>query len=329
MLTLKLPYHTSPENQTMIADLQRQQSSLARFIYARLQEGLSRKEIATLATQIFQLDSWFIQSSYIKAKALYQANSTKEHKHIWGGRKNFFLRSSGKISSQEFKSRRLLKLHLEGESPQRGNRKFSLNLSPEPSGKHCVIFKPQAGIKLQLDLPKIHKNWLDKLLTLQDLANDRSMPYTVELDSNFIYLMFELDEEARLKSVVKRATTKNEVRTQAKLQLELLKAQSSKLKSNRVMGLDLNPNFIGLSILEFDDHDNFKVVHKEVLDFSKLNSKSGFDNAKKVHESIEASKHIVNLEKHYGCSKLVVEELKIQSSNKGLGKRFNRLCNNV
>jgi len=329
MLTLKLPYRTSDENQAIIAELQRQQSSLTRFIYARLEDGLPRKDIALLASGIFQLDSWFIQSSYMKAKALYATNKCKSHKHIWGGRKNFFLRSQGKLTREEFRSRRLIKIHVEGESPQRGNRKFDLKLGPETNSHHSIIFKPKAGQRIELGLPKIRRNWLVKLLALQELANDRQMPYKVELDQNFIYISFQLDEASRLKSIVQRPTTKKEVRSKAKLRLELLKSRTSDLQTNRIMGIDLNPNFIGLSVLEFDEDDRFKVIHKEVIDFSELNMKDGFSNDKKVHESIEASKYIANLAKHYDCSKLAIEDLNIKSSNKGIGKRFNRLCNNV
>ena len=45
------------------------------------------------------------------------------------------------------------------------------------------------------------------------------------------------------------------------------------LKDNRVMGLDLNPNYIGLSIIEFDKDNNFKVLHKQVFDLKSLTDK--------------------------------------------------------
>jgi hypothetical protein len=154
------------------------------------------------------------------------------------------------------------------------------------------------------------------------------MPYTVELDQDYVYLIFQLDEASRLKSIIKRATTKKEVRQAAKEKLEKLKLESTKNPS-RVMGLDLNPNWIGISVLEFDENDNFEVIHKETFDMSSLNSKANFDNGKKRHETIEAAKYIVNLAEHFNCAKLSIEELNIRSGNKGLGRNFNRLCNNV
>ena len=40
------------------------------------------------------------------------------------------------------------------------------------------------------------------------------------------------------------------------------------LFSNRVLGIDLNPNYFGISIIEFNNKDNFKIIYKEVIDVS-------------------------------------------------------------
>ena len=42
------------------------------------------------------------------------------------------------------------------------------------------------------------------------------------------------------------------------------------LFANRVLGIDLNPNYFGISIIEFNHKNNFKVLHKEVIDLSRL-----------------------------------------------------------
>ena len=42
------------------------------------------------------------------------------------------------------------------------------------------------------------------------------------------------------------------------------------LRQNRILGIDLNPNFIGLSILKFNDKDDFQVLFKEVFDLTQL-----------------------------------------------------------
>ena len=46
--------------------------------------------------------------------------------------------------------------------------------------------------------------------------------------------------------------------------------QFKNLFANRILGIDLNPNFFGISILEFNEKDKFKVLHKEVIDLTEL-----------------------------------------------------------
>jgi hypothetical protein len=52
------------------------------------------------------------------------------------------------------------------------------------------------------------------------------------------------------------------------------------LKNNRILGLDLNPNYIGLSILKFDINNDFQILHKEVFDISKLQSNGSKNKVK-------------------------------------------------
>ena len=42
------------------------------------------------------------------------------------------------------------------------------------------------------------------------------------------------------------------------------------LFANRVLGIDLNPNYFGISIIEFNQKDNYKVIFKEVIDLNEL-----------------------------------------------------------
>ena len=40
------------------------------------------------------------------------------------------------------------------------------------------------------------------------------------------------------------------------------------------MGIDLNPNYIGISVIEFDRKDNFEVIHKEVIELTDFNKET-------------------------------------------------------
>lgn len=99
--------------------------------------------------------------------------------------------------------------------------------------------------------------------------------------------------------------------------------QFKRLFQNRVLGIDLNPNYFGISILEFNHKDNFKVLHKEIIDLSKLQKKS----KNKVHfELYEINHRILKLCKTWRVAKIAVEDLKFKKSTKFWSKDLNRLC---
>lgn len=100
----------------------------------------------------------------------------------------------------------------------------------------------------------------------------------------------------------------------------------------------MNPNYIGMSVLEFDKNNNFTVLEKKVFDLSKLTIRSGKSSSdrkskylvnKLKHETIQIVHDICNLVDYWKCDKVVIEDLTIKSSDKGHGRYFNRLCNNV
>ena len=100
--------------------------------------------------------------------------------------------------------------------------------------------------------------------------------------------------------------------------------QFKNLFKNRVLGIDLNPNYFGISIIEFNKNDKYKVIHKEVLDLNKLQEKS---KNKIHHELYEINHHILKLCKTWRVSKLAIEDLKF-AKNKFWSKDLNRLCRN-
>ena len=99
--------------------------------------------------------------------------------------------------------------------------------------------------------------------------------------------------------------------------------QFKELFANRVLGIDLNPNYFGISILEFSKKDKFKVLYKEVIDLTQLQKKS----KNKVHfELYEINHRILRLCKTWKVSKVAVEDLNFKKSDKFWSKDLNRLC---
>jgi IS605 OrfB family transposase len=90
---------------------------------------------------------------------------------------------------------------------------------------------------------------------------------------------------------------------------------------DRVLALDLNPNYIGLVVLNKNT-----VLHKEIIDLTDLNKNSTTN--KKKHWILETSKHVAEIAKHFRAN-IAIENLNIKSKDHKKGRKFNRLVNNI
>lgn len=128
--------------------------------------------------------------------------------------------------------------------------------------------------------------------------SEKKIPVTIKLKKDKVYLTYD-------EKIVEK------------------EKQFKELFQNRILGIDLNPNYFGINILEFNQKDNFKVLHKEVIDLLELQKKS----KNKVHfELYEINHRILRLCKTWRVSKIAVEDLKFKKSNKFWSKDLNRLC---
>lgn len=212
------------------------------------------------------------------------------------------------ISKEEYCKQKLIPIWIVGEQLRRGNRLFNFDFQ-----NSRLIFKLSRNNHHEIEICLPRGKQLKELLKLQELTEQKNITVTVSFNNEYVWISFD---ESLLK----------------------LEEEFKNLKNNRIMGLDLNPNYIGLSVLEFNKNDEFKVLYKQVFDFTKLNQKSGKSSSnsltkylknKSKFEKIQVCYDIVKLLDYWKCSKLCIEDLNIKSSNKNQGKNFNRLCNNV
>lgn len=307
--TIKIPYQS--DNLVRIKEFIVNYNSVLRFTYNRILKNnlKSTKEITVsqkTMNNIF-IDSHFLNSAQFEAKNLI---SQKRDKIIFGGKKLFIERLKNKITSEEFSIRKLIPLCSIGEASNKSNRKFQiLNLNE-------ILFKPNKKEHFILTLPKLNKNYkriFDKLISLQ---TNNEIAITYKLDLNFIYLSFENNK---------------------------INSYQNQTIKNRVLSIDLNPNYIGYSIIDWKSSDKFKIVDKGLISIKQINDKEYLfkskklpsdskervqNNNKRSFETLEISKFLTNLAKHYQCESFSLEKLNIKSSNKEKGKNFNRLCNN-
>lgn len=101
------------------------------------------------------------------------------------------------------------------------------------------------------------------------------------------------------------------------------------------MGIDQNPNYLGVSVIEFKEDNSFMILYKCIFDLRELTKKSDENNSskkskritnKRRFESLNLAYEIDKLIKNWKCKKVVIEDLKF---NKAFNdKRRNRLCRN-
>ena len=308
MQVLKIKYQTDKESLNIIQDYMKQYSSVQHFVYNRINECKSQKDIKQqikTLNNINLLDSWFIQCSFY--------DIPKKQKIIFGGKKNYFQRLKNNISKEQFKLKRLSSLYSIGEvvnKSVKGNRKFHIEQDVEN-----ILFKPNKSTKINLYLIGLNKRKqiLSKLYQKQER---KEIKIAYKLDLEYIYVIFE--------------------------EADIYNYETKYIK-NRVLSLDLNPNYIGWSIVDWKSESEFNVIKSGIYSIKKLNDKD-FDlknkgystesserkyiSDKRNFETLQIVKNIVNKSIYYKCHIISIEDLNIKSSDLDKGKRFNKLVNN-
>ena len=300
MKTIKLQIANSPN----LYDDIRVYSSAVRMAFNRYQDGLSEKEVYAAVSKHFGFNCWLVQSAVYDGNALFKSNGNK--RVLFGGSWNLKQYLKGLITKEQFKYARMLPLCSVGQANKQGNRLVDFDLS-----NSRITYKPSRKEHKEIRFCPVKKKLGQELAKVQELADQKKMPVTVKFTDKHLFLTYD-------ESLIYNEAYKG-------------------LKHNRVLGIDMNPNYIGVSVIEFEKNDEFKILHKEVLDLTALTKPSGessqhkkskyFTNKLK-HETIAIAHRINKLVDYWKCSKLAIEDLAIKPTNKQKGKSLNRLCNN-
>ena len=287
----------------------KQYSSVQHFIYNRFADGFSQKQIKEQIknlNNIQLMNSWFIQCAFY--------DIPQKEKVIFGGKKNYFDRLKGKITKEQFKLNKLSSIYSIGEivnKSVKSNRFFHLE-----QDLGSIIFKPNKDTRIQLSLIGIG-NRLSILKKLYQKQENKEIKIGYKLDLNYVYICFE--------------------------ETDIQKFETKQIK-NRVLALDLNPNYIGWSIVDWKSESEFKLVKSGIYSIKELNDKDfalknkHLDSSsperiylsnKRNYETLQIAKNIINKAIYYKCQIVSIEDLKINSDDKNKGKKFNKLVNNL
>lgn len=291
-------------NDVNVLDDMRVFSSIVRVAFNRYQDGLEEKEVRSYCNARFNHNSWFIQSAIKEAAALYKLNGEK--RILFGGQNNLHQYLRGLIDKTTFKYRRLFPIGIQGEKLHKGNRLFMLDLDNQR-----LIYKPSKDRHVEIKFLPMKKKIAVELAKVQNLAAQNKITVSIKLSEKYVWLTYDesLIYDARFKA----------------------------LHHKRILGIDMNPNYVGLSVIEFDKNDEFKVLHKRVFDLSKLTISSGkastdsssrYITNKLKHETIAIAHEISKLVDVWKCKTVAIEDLSIKPTDLKKGKKLNRLCNN-
>ena len=303
---------------------------------------LSKKEIYSIHRKIRKLSKNLGKESAFGGRNL-QRRLTIECN------KTGILRNEEKITQlkEEFHKKRILPFYIMGEANQKGNRFFDIS---KLCSEGIVIYKPQKGIKIQIKV-KVPRKFQSELKKLSELTQSKNISISVYLSTENICISFDEENlnDYGLDIKGQNAGVKEIKQNQPReIQKDLIKdlykrfyddQRSRKLEGkikDRVCAVDLNPEYIGFSILDKKGTD-IKIVDCGLISFKKLMSKthkssssaeSKYRNNKHKYEVTIVVKWLLKLMNHYRCSSFVVEELDFKDKE-SLGREANRKTKNL
>ena len=271
-------------------------NSLVRISFNRFQDGMNEKQVRSYCNEIFSgINSWFIQCAVKQGKSLFSRFGNQ--KIIFGGIQNYKKYLKGLINKQQWKKNRMIAISIQGQKLQKGNRLFDFDLT-----NHKIIYKPNKQKRIQIYLNKFRGKIQKELSSLQQLIVAKEATVSIRFNNQYVWISYD-------EKLIKQNMYEG-------------------LKEKRILGIDLNPNSIGISILQFNRNNKFKVLFKQIFNLYALNDKK-IKNEKRKYELILICHQIDKLVNTWKCSKISIENLNIKSKNNKKGKEFNRLCNNV
>lgn len=324
MQTLKLKYRTvNQEDFDFLDTLCTQYASMLHIAFNLYKKGFCQKQVEDKLTTMNHIElvknSFDRRSCAIHAKGVFKSNEalTDEDGNIssviFGSRNKFLDLIKGNITKEEWKDARKCYSSV-GESNKKANRKFQI----QPDLKH-ILFKPTRDRHILLEIDGTYKSYQKIMSTLFQKQESKLTPITYTLTKKSIQLSFEesiLSDNSHYDFIY-----------------------------DRIFAIDLNPNYVGYSVVDWKSSSDFRVIKSGTISIKNLNDESfALDklknvpstdirrtkiNNKRKHEIFEISKFLTNECRHYRCEYFSMEKLDMKSEDKKKGSKFNKLVNNL
>lgn len=269
-----------------------------RFGFNRLKEGMNRTEaVRTVKATMKNIN---LMDASLISMAVGKALQVKDVNPVFGGKKNFVKRIQHKITKEEYKKSKLIPMQLVGSNgDNNGNRKAELDIIDNGS----VILKLNKATHISIKLPYLDNGRRHDLELLQELSEANQCHFTLDVTNTSVTIIFD---EC------------------------ILAKPRNHIVSNRILSFDMNPNYVGISIIDWTSPTEKTIVHKEIISLKAINGlpHNGYQTDKRQYETYEVCKHIISLALHYEVETVSFEKLSMPSKDNKLGKWFNKLVNN-
>lgn len=286
MQTISVPYDCSDEGREFIRECRRLFSSAVRSAYTNAIKYPKQKELRDFVKSRFAggfVDAWVLHCATLEAQDLRKVNP--DGKLIFGSGKEFARRVKGLISNEEWKEKRLRPLCSRGDKTFLGNRHFRLSAD----ARTCTF--QMYGKKVELALPEMLGNSGQILREAAQLAASKKINLTFRIDSSKLHITIDPQDLPN--------------HPERRLPVTIVKG--------RALGIDLNPENIGLSVVE-NLRDPTLLSRTALLDHQLIElSKGGSLPAMLVRETLAAvCDRAIRLCRKWGVGLITFE--------KGLGK---------
>ncbi len=302
--TISVPYSCSNEAYGFIREIRRIYSAAVRTGFTNARRNgtpLKQKDLRDFVKSRFAggaADAWALHCATLEAMDL--RRSGRGDDMVFGGRTNLERRRKGLISKDEWRELRLRPFTSRGDKNYLGNRHFRLSVD----ARRCVF--QMYGRKVELDLPHMVGNAGKILRQAAALAAEKKINLTFRIDAKKLHVTINPDD---LPDHPERRPPVRAVK-------------------GRALGIDLNPNWIGLAVAENVSgpaklSSTNLLGHELVkLDLSKNAS------AELVRETLAAvCDRAVRLCRKWGIGTIAVEKGLGKLRSGGRNRSLNRLLN--
>lgn len=361
MQTISIPYTISDKDALIVASWRRQYSIAVRTAYrhaaAKNDKGewifKPEKDLRNFVKDRFDrdirsttqsplIDAWFLHCATREAMSLRKARP--DGRIIFGSKANLIRREKQLITEDEWRSMRLRPLMSLGDKSESGNRHFRLS----PDGRSCEL--KIFGKAMKLSLPELNGKWGSLLPAVAKLASNKEINVTFRIGAKTLDITFDPMDLRKLPAgMTLQAAKDNELAATGKKSKgrsrgpnyipPRLRGDDQRFVhpewkdripgvSSRVLGIDLNPAWIGLSVVE-NELDPSVLADTKVLDHRLIKFDLDKDASDElVRETLaKVCGEIISLCRSWNCNHVTLEDGLGKLRSRGKNRSLNRLLN--